>query len=278
MYSVLFWGLFGETDVRRGAQLWGVVDGRPTFQPECFPYFRDRIVEDIAFAPTVVLFLLSNPLQQQTQYRAPARRHSSAGSAVAAVRKASASAAAPSPSTTAAGGGGGGEELRRSVRVSGRGSRAALRARSIALGERQVWAWGRSQHGLLGLGAGIDHAPHPQRISALDGHSPLFLAASETHAAVVTDRGGLWLWGGNTGGLLGVPLQPYRPNDCVWEPQQVPHRLPARDLPIQVVCGNRYTMLLTEQGRVYSWGRGRHGVRDAPTTVGAVPHRVSHRH
>jgi len=67
-----------------------------------------------------------------------------------------------------------------------------------------------------------------------------------------TENGDIYLWGDNQDNVLGIGDV----NSCV--PQLITN-FPSRDA-IDVQCGFRHTMVLTEDGKVFSWGYGGHGV------------------
>ncbi|CAG0905435.1 unnamed protein product [Darwinula stevensoni] len=73
----------------------------------------------------------------------------------------------------------------------------------------EVWVWG---YGILGLGPKVNQCPIPQRIPpTLLGQNELQpdtkvvqIQAGMSHLAAVTNKGDLFMWGHNRGGLLGL--------------------------------------------------------------------------
>ncbi len=89
------------------------------------------------------------------------------------------------------------------------------------------------------------------------------------HAAAITVDGGLWVWGGNGAGQLG--LGPEAPA-WVSEPTHVTI-LNAQNRPapsIAVACGHRHTVVLLSNGTVWSAGDNRAGACGLPSEITEV--------
>ena len=83
--------------------------------------------------------------------------------------------------------------------------------------------------------------------------SPVIVAGGHWHSAYITDCGNLYIWGYNKAhGVLGVAgLSDY---------VSVPTCIPMEVCFTHVSCGFNYTLAVTSDCTVYSWGCGRNGV------------------
>lgn len=71
-----------------------------------------------------------------------------------------------------------------------------------------MYTWGCGDHGVLGHGDDL-HRSHPTRVAALDdmlgvGDRVVQVCLAESHAAAVTLRGRVFMWGSNSAGQLGM--------------------------------------------------------------------------
>lgn len=108
--------------------------------------------------------------------------------------------------------------------------------------------WGRNDKGQLGDGGSMmvdmyamENLPRPIE-GQLEGRMVVKVATGYAHAACITDKGELFLWG------MSQSL----------EPMLVPSMLDKKC--IDVACGQNYTLILTEDGQLYSMGKGKTGV------------------
>lgn len=75
---------------------------------------------------------------------------------------------------------------------------------SLAIDEGgQVYSWGCSQQGRLGLGIS-DHKPTPQVVSFEGGMTALYVAAGEAHSGAIDVQKKVWMWGAGAHGRLGL--------------------------------------------------------------------------
>lgn len=115
---------------------------------------------------------------------------------------------------------------------------------TLALTKREgiVYAWGKNDKGQCGTGQGMAvdmyaMEPMPAVVEGLlEGQKVVKIAAGHTHAAAITDKGELFVWG------MGQ--------------DHMPRWIPTSKKVIDVVCGLDYSMILQEDGRLYSFGKG----------------------
>ncbi|XP_058089879.1 ultraviolet-B receptor UVR8 isoform X3 [Magnolia sinica] len=161
----------------------------------------------------------------------------------------------------------------------------------------EVQSWGRNQNGQLGLGTTEDSLV-PQKIQAFQGIAVKMIAAGAEHTAAVTEDGDLYGWGWGRYGNLGLGdrndrLLPgkvsaveisggWRHTMAItsdgklygwgWNKfgqvgvgDNVDHCSPAQvkfsheQKVVQISCGWRHTLAVTDRQNVFSWGRGTSG-------------------
>lgn len=114
--------------------------------------------------------------------------------------------------------------------------------------EGVVHGWGRNDKGQLGTGMGfsvdvysMESLPRPIE-SQLEGRRVTKVSAGHTHAACITDNGELFMWG----------------SQIHFEPVLMTSLLHTRC--VDVECGQNYTLAKGEDGKLYSFGKGKTGV------------------
>ena len=116
-----------------------------------------------------------------------------------------------------------------------------------------LYVWGSNQHGRLGLGAieewGAERTT-PTVVSSLPACARI--SAGNRHSACVSRNGGLYTWGCNADGRLGVGTTL---DACT--PQRVV--LPGKPTVAVVACGVAHTLALSASGRIFAWGSGKSG-------------------
>lgn len=121
-----------------------------------------------------------------------------------------------------------------------------------------LYSWGSTWFGTLALGKprSTEAVSSPSKVSFFEGLKVSFIAASDFHAAAVTETGDLFLWGSNTSGQLGMPLGKMLSSE-------VPVRLEwfrQRNIRIRKVgCAQQHTVAVADDGEVYAWGDNRQG-------------------
>jgi len=72
---------------------------------------------------------------------------------------------------------------------------------TMAIGEGTLWAWGYSEDGRTGLGAGIVYVTSPVQVGA---HADWALVSASAHTMAIRNDGTLWAWGRNDFGRTGL--------------------------------------------------------------------------
>lgn len=119
---------------------------------------------------------------------------------------------------------------------------------SVALkADGTVWSWGTNGNGQLGHGTKITTAV-PTQVEGLENIKQI--AAGESHALALTEDGEVWAWGLNNYGQLGQGN-----TTTSYEPIKVKNSQGTEAIKNirKVVAGRYFTVLLTEDGRVYIW-------------------------
>ena len=123
-----------------------------------------------------------------------------------------------------------------------------------------VWTWGNAWSGDLGHAASDNEViltPWSLGLGAFAGSVVVLVVVGHMHSAAVTEQGDLWVWrSGNRGALgLGDVVQRLVPT-LVGAGQASPW---AGSRVRTASCGFDHTLVLTEDGAVWSCGNGYHG-------------------
>lgn len=124
---------------------------------------------------------------------------------------------------------------------------------TVALSSSQdrLYSWGWGDFGRLGHGDCRDIFL-PEIITSLSSLSVSSVACGDTHTLVVTQMGGLYSFGRNQNGQLGLGTR-----DDALAPQHV-EALQGHKV-VSVSCGAEHSLAATDKGEVYAWGWGRYG-------------------
>uniref|UniRef100_A0A8C3XC49 HECT and RLD domain containing E3 ubiquitin protein ligase family member 6 n=1 Tax=Catagonus wagneri TaxID=51154 RepID=A0A8C3XC49_9CETA len=127
---------------------------------------------------------------------------------------------------------------------------------SLALSEDgQVFSWGKNSHGQLGLGKEFPSQANPQRVRSLDGIPLAQVAAGGAHSFALSLLGTSFGWGSNSAGQLAlsgnnVPVQTCKPRSVG----------ALKNLGvIYISCGYEHTAVLTQDGKVFTFGDNSYG-------------------
>ncbi|RHZ27950.1 hypothetical protein DYB37_002267 [Aphanomyces astaci] len=122
----------------------------------------------------------------------------------------------------------------------------------VATEDNEVYGCGRNDFGQLGIPDGLDkHVLH--RVPFFSGRRVLAMACGQYHSLVSVAEGGLFAFGKNDHGQLGVDPPGVKPTP-------VPVYLgPDCQVVVQVACGYYHSVALTQAGHVYTFGRNDNG-------------------
>lgn len=136
-----------------------------------------------------------------------------------------------------------------------------LSVQQIACGSRHtavitstgaLYTWGDKENGVAGHGDTEGHQYTPKLLERLANKRVTQLSACGFHTGCLTDQGEVYTWGEGKFGRLGHNAE----RNC-HSPRQVEALLGKR--PRQVACGGFHTAVITESGRMYTFGGGEHG-------------------
>uniref|UniRef100_A0A452SB38 HECT and RLD domain containing E3 ubiquitin protein ligase family member 6 n=1 Tax=Ursus americanus TaxID=9643 RepID=A0A452SB38_URSAM len=119
----------------------------------------------------------------------------------------------------------------------------------------QVFSWGSNSHGQLGLGKKCPSQASPQRVRSLDGIPLTQVAAGGAHSFALSLSGASFGWGSNNAGQLAlrqnnVPVQSHKPRSVG----------ALKNLGvIYISCGYEHTAVLTQTGKVFTFGGNSYG-------------------
>jgi len=129
---------------------------------------------------------------------------------------------------------------------------------------RSCFTWGQTgKESSLGLGA-IDDVAVPTEMPSPDGSGFTQVSHGPKHSAVVTGKGGLFVFGASESGQLGLgetissmnlgKFNVGTPTNLETEPKQV--EALSSEKVVRVSCGANHTACVTEKGVVWTWGWG----------------------
>ena len=112
----------------------------------------------------------------------------------------------------------------------------------------KVWSWGMNVQGLLGRQATQLFETHPVALDAV--RDVVQVVAGDVHVLALDRRGGVWAWGANAAGQLGLGHL-----EAVTRPTRL-----SFDAPIKMLAaGDTHRLAMDDRGRVYAWGSNHHG-------------------
>jgi alpha-tubulin suppressor-like RCC1 family protein/tRNA A-37 threonylcarbamoyl transferase component Bud32 len=124
----------------------------------------------------------------------------------------------------------------------------------------KVYCWGRNYSGLLGIGPQDMSYHKPKLNQYLNKKFVIDISCGGGHSLVLTNCGEVYAWGWNGRGQIGngcyrFQLTPIKVKGCY------------NERVVMISCGECHSMVLTECGRVYSWGRNDYGQLGIGNTV-----------
>ena len=131
---------------------------------------------------------------------------------------------------------------------------AAAEMHSVLCLNGVLRSWGSGLH----LGHGHEASVEvPTAIEALAEEHIVSVSAGLSHTVALSRSGAAWSWGFSTRGSLGHGDE----FSGTYGHQPLPRRIASRTHVAQVACGEKHTLLLSRDGRVYSCGEGLGGQR-----------------
>lgn len=115
-----------------------------------------------------------------------------------------------------------------------------------------VWAWGVSTSGRLGLGPDQGDTNAPMPVTQLPDGGMSQVSAGGTFTLAIASDGSLWSWGSNVSGALGVGDDVSRSS----VPLPAEHAGPPL---AQVSAGNGHALAVDTEGTVWAWGSNLYG-------------------
>ena len=146
-------------------------------------------------------------------------------------------------------------------------------AQSFAVtSDYRVFAWGRNQQGQLGDGTQINRLV-PTEITdnfpLLNQEHVVLIASGDVHSFAITNLNRVFAWGNNTYAKLGTGN-----TTAFISPIEITSQFSLRpgELIVDIQAGIDFSMALTNQGRVFTWGRNTYGqIGDGSTTQRNIP-------
>uniref|UniRef100_A0AAV1SZQ0 BTB domain-containing protein n=1 Tax=Peronospora matthiolae TaxID=2874970 RepID=A0AAV1SZQ0_9STRA len=130
-----------------------------------------------------------------------------------------------------------------------------------SLKEGGVVAFGKNDHGQLGIGRTSEPVFHPTRLaSPLDKAMVPQISCGYHHTAVITEDGAVYTFGRNDYGQLGLGHKLHMARPTVVESL-------SRVRVVQVACGCYHTLVLSDAGKVFPFGRNNHGQLGLETSM-----------
>ncbi|XP_047196022.1 probable E3 ubiquitin-protein ligase HERC4 [Hippoglossus stenolepis] len=124
---------------------------------------------------------------------------------------------------------------------------------SVALtNDGRVYTWGQDSRGQLGLGQGKPFANSPQQLRSLSSTPLVHVAAGGEQSFALSVSGGVFGWGRNDRGQLGL-------GDTTDRRTPAPVKGLNMKGTIHISCGKDHTATLTKDGAVFTFGSGQFG-------------------
>ncbi|XP_041440166.1 E3 ubiquitin-protein ligase HERC2 isoform X2 [Xenopus laevis] len=114
----------------------------------------------------------------------------------------------------------------------------------------ELYTWGRGNYGRLGHGSSEDQTV-PMLVTGLKGLKVVDVScgSGDAQTVSVTENGQVWSWGDGDYGKLG------RGGSDGCKTPKLIEKLQDLDI-VKVRCGSQFSIAITKDGQVYSWGKG----------------------
>lgn len=124
----------------------------------------------------------------------------------------------------------------------------------------QVFAWGRNNYGQIGIGNNTNQLI-PTKITDLEPNYVTMIACGSSHSLALTSDGNLYAWGNNSFGQLGI-------GNCTHQTVPIQVKTAFKLIATSVTCGMHHTLMLTNNGEIYAFGRNECGQLGCPSVPG----------
>jgi alpha-tubulin suppressor-like RCC1 family protein len=139
---------------------------------------------------------------------------------------------------------------------------AASWTHSLALkSDGTVWAWGANESGQLGDET-TDPRTEPVQVHGLSEVRVIAIAAGDDFSLALDDDGGVWAWGTNGWGQLGI--------GTTSNYESTPVKVATTDAIASIAAGQQHSLALATDGSLLVWGRNNHGQLGDGTTNGRL--------
>lgn len=147
---------------------------------------------------------------------------------------------------------------------------------SLAPTAQKIFTWGFNNKNQCGMESGkSNYVPHPQPVCGLPPSSSgtyRKLALGKLHSVALTSNGDVYSWGSTTLGKCGFPSsRGIGKQNLITLPKKIEGAL-ANNFVQDIACGDKHTLALTENGKVYSWGCGEDGQLGHGVSVKKIDH------
>ncbi|KAG2457008.1 HERC2 ligase, partial [Polypterus senegalus] len=114
----------------------------------------------------------------------------------------------------------------------------------------ELYTWGRGNYGRLGHGSSEDQTT-PMLVTGLKGLKVIDVScgSGDAQTLAVTENGQVWSWGDGDYGKLG------RGGSDGCKTPKLVEKLQDLNI-VKVCCGSQFSVALTKDGQVYTWGKG----------------------
>ena len=111
----------------------------------------------------------------------------------------------------------------------------------------EIWGWGDNSTGVLGTASSETNVTSPTKIALPQNVTPLSVSAGFDHVLMLASDGNVYAWGNNEAGQLGT-----EGGEKILTPTLV-EGLRGKNV-IAISAGRRFSLALTDGGRVYAFG------------------------
>jgi RCC1 and BTB domain-containing protein len=123
---------------------------------------------------------------------------------------------------------------------------------AVATATGKLYSWGDKENGVAGHGDSEGHQYTPKLLEKLSDETIVQLSACGFHTGCITKDGEVYTWGEGKFGRLGHGNE----RNC-HSPKLVENLIGKK--PKQIACGGFHSAVITEDGKMYTFGGGEHG-------------------